>query len=140
VAFKAALNQAADKLGWPRVPQVLSDPAPAKAVADQSGVTFRCPHKLKQLLELTVEHAGPNSIVNPVTGPESAVFSTEYIRRPLVVNRRWQATDIIYTDGSCQDLPGRVLGAGICRPSDPTARHMVDPDGLGPSNTINRAE
>ena len=55
---------------------------------------------------------------------------------------QWNATSIIYTDGSCIEKEDgtRALGAGVCRPNQPTQTAHVLPCGVGPTNTINRAE
>jgi ribonuclease HI len=55
---------------------------------------------------------------------------------------KWQANNIIYTDGSQQGTieHGIVIGGGVCRPREPSAAAYVLPCGVGPTNTINRAE
>jgi hypothetical protein len=56
----------------------------------------------------------------------------------------WDAASIIYTDyGSCIEKENgthNALGAGVCRPNCAADTAHVLPCGLGPTNTINRAE
>jgi ribonuclease HI len=55
---------------------------------------------------------------------------------------RWDAASIIYTDGSCTEKKDgtHALGAGVCRPNNKSDTAHVLPCGVGPTNTINRAE
>jgi ribonuclease HI len=55
---------------------------------------------------------------------------------------QWDAQSIIYTDGSCIEKENgtHALGAGVCRPNCVADTAHVLPYGVGPTNTINRAE
>jgi ribonuclease HI len=146
------LTKAANLLGWvpPKVNSMMHVLHTKNYTATSNvAATFSIPTKLRKL----VDHSSDDSDYErdmdyefsqaASTNAEPHILSLLSEIQPLVPQRlRWDARSIIYTDGSCVEKENgtHALGAGVCRPNCQIDTAHVLPCGVGPTNTINRAE
>ena len=151
--MQATLARAANQLGWaPPVVNTLEKVLRTKSykASKNSYDTFHIPTKLRKLR--TGDSCDTNSTSSFDTNYSMPTNSDSDMHLQLLLSHniqtltpahmQWNATSIIYTDGSCIEKEDgtRALGAGVCRPNQPTQTAHVLPCGVGPTNTINRAE